>query len=79
LEGFGAQKREGGNLRVYHHPKQGATQPIGGVLKSIDEVFLSLVLACLLVAFGGLDLFSDNLWDEFIFVLLIIVSAGNPF
>jgi hypothetical protein len=79
LEGFRAQKREGRNLRVYQHPEQGATQPVGGVLQSIDGVFLSSVLACLLVAFGGLDLFSDNLWEALIFVLLIIVSAGNPF
>jgi hypothetical protein len=63
LEGFGGQEREGRNLRVWQHPEQGATQPVGEVLQCIDEVLLSSVRACLLVAFGGLDLFSYNLWE----------------
>jgi hypothetical protein len=79
LEGFGAQREEGRNLRGLQHPEQGATQPVGGVLQCIDRVLLSSVLSCMLIAFGGLDIFSDNLWDDLIFVLLIIVSTCNPF
>jgi hypothetical protein len=79
LEGFGAQRDEGRNLRGLQHPEQGATQPFGGVLQCIDEVFLSSVLYCMLIAFGGLDLFSNNLLEALIFVLLIIVLVGIPF
>jgi len=79
LDGFGAQREEGRNLRGLQHPKQGTTQPVGGVMQCIDRVLLSPGLPYMLTAFGGLDLFSDSLWEVLIFVLLIIVSAGSPF
>jgi hypothetical protein len=33
----------GRNLRVWQHPEQGATQPVGEVWQRIDQVHLSLV------------------------------------
>jgi hypothetical protein len=37
----------GQNFRVWQHPEQGATQPVGEVWQRIDQVLLSLVkFAC---------------------------------
>jgi hypothetical protein len=74
-----ARKGEGRNLRVWQHPEQGVTLPVGGVLQSIVRSLLIINLSWLLVDFGGLDLFSDSPWEAFILYCLLLYRLTNHF